>query len=161
MERHSKIIVLDVLAICLFGGSWLLFTASLSPHELLLGAACILLAFILNGLAWRQLRVHLLPTFREAITIWRLPWYVLTGIWEMFLILARELTGQRAGSYFRATLFRRAAGKEGISQVILATGYTTVAPNFIVIGVSNQQLLFHQLERSSVPKMIRDLESKS
>jgi hypothetical protein len=37
----------------------------------------------------------------------------------------------------------------------LATIYTTVAPNFIVIGIDPElsRMLFHQLERSSVPKM--------
>jgi hypothetical protein len=41
--------------------------------------------------------------------------------------------------------------------------YTTTAPNFIVIGIDPDlsRMLFHQIERSSVPKMTRELGAQS
>jgi len=159
-SKRTKLLVLDLAVFCVVAGSWLLFTAHVSPHELALGFGSAVLATWIDSLAWRRMRVRFLATLHEVLSVWRLPWYVVSGCWEMFVILARELAGKKAGSFFRATPFHRTSGIEGISQTILATGYTTVAPNFIVIGVYREHLLFHQLEKSSVPKMIRELETK-
>jgi hypothetical protein len=46
-----------------------------------------------------------------------------------------------------------------IARRVFATFYTTMAPNFIVIGIDYRQsrMLFHQLERTSVSMMTKDL----
>jgi hypothetical protein len=158
MRARLKFLVLDALVVCVIAGSWLIFTGQVSKHELMLGAGCVVLSVCIDSMAWRGLRIHFFPNIGEMAVIWRLPWYVMSGIWEMFVILMNESMGKRAGSFYRATPFHAAGGVKGISQIILATAYTTVAPNFIVIGISDGKLLFHQLERSSVPRMITDLE---
>lgn len=160
MPKRITVLLVNASVFCIIAGSWLLFTAQIVWHELLLGLGATILAVWIDSLAWQRMRVRFLATPHEVLSAWRLPWYAISGCWEMFLILAREFAGKKAGSFFRAARFHVTPGIEGISQIILATGYTTVAPNFIVIGVHRDRLLFHQLEKSSVPKMIRDLETK-
>lgn len=157
MWKQSTLLALVVLLIIAMGG-WFLFTASISIHELILGAECVLLTLVVSALAWHRMRLRFSPTLRQAIALWRLPWYVLSDDWEMFLILMRDLSGRRAGSHYRAVPFHTAQGGTGVSQIILATAYTTVSPNSIVIGVSREKLLFHQVKRSGVPRLITDLE---
>jgi len=158
MQARLKFLILDAFVVCVIAGSWLIFTGQMSKHELMLGAGCVVLSVYIDFMAWRGLRIRFFPNIREMAAIWRLPWYVMSGIWEIFVILIYESVGKRAGSFYRATPFHAARGVKGISQIILATAYTTVAPNFIVIGISDGKLLFHQLERSSIPRMIADLE---
>jgi hypothetical protein len=161
MGNRSNNFVVVLLWIAAAVGCWLLFVASsYSSHELWLCAPFTALTVLMVHLAWQQVRVGFSPRLRQAIALWRLPWYVLSGTWEMFTILAKDLAGKHPGSFFRATPFDRAEGRVGDSQVVLATAYTTVAPNFIVIGVSEDKLLFHQVEQSDVPRMIRDIEDQ-
>jgi hypothetical protein len=42
---------------------------------------------------------------------------------------------------------------------VLAVAYTTMSPNFIVLGINTKEkgLVFHQIERSGVPKMTKNL----
>jgi hypothetical protein len=84
-----------------------------------------------------------------------------SGIWEITVVLFKDLTYlSRAGSYYRVSGFK--TGKRdriAVARTVLTTVYTTTAPNFIVIGIDPElsRMLFHQIERSSVPKMTRAL----
>jgi multisubunit Na+/H+ antiporter MnhE subunit len=141
---------------------WIIFSGSFSAHELLIGIVGALLSTI--GLVVVNLHypARFSPTISELATTWRLPWYVLSGTWEIAAVATRDLIGIKpAKSLFRVAPF--AAGEKddprANSRRVLAVGYTTVAPNFIILGVnaSDQTLLFHQIERSSAPKMTKEL----
>lgn len=120
----------------------------------------MLLTALSTASAWREMKVPFVPSFQQLLTAWRLGWYVLTGTWEMVVILSRTLAGtKRPGSHFRAAKFPLAPGAKGAAQKILATAYMTSAPNFIVIGADGKWLLFHQIEPSGVPRLIKDLEA--
>jgi hypothetical protein len=96
----------------------------------------------------------------DVVQYWRIPWYILSGIAEISWILLKDLSGKRAGSYYRFCGFRTSKRDPiRIAQSFLATAYTTTAPNFIVIGIDPEQnhMIFHQLERSTVAKMTKSL----
>ena len=79
---------------------------------------------------------------------------------EITLALLRDLAGQRAESIFRVCGFKTAKSDPRlVTRRALATAYTSVAPNFIVIGVDWHQsrMLFHQIQRSTVPLMTKEL----
>jgi hypothetical protein len=161
MRKRSNSFAVVLLWITAAAGCWLLFVASsYSSHELWLCVAFTVLTVLMVYLAWRQMNVGFSPRLKQALAIWRLPWYVLSDTWEMFVILSKDLAGRHPGSFFRVTPFCNAEGDEGTSQVILATAYTTVTPSFIVIGVSDHELLFHQVQQSEIPRMIRDIEGQ-
>lgn len=139
-------------------GFWVLFTGSFSLHELVLGAAFTALTLGVTSLAWRDMGILFKPTVRQVFCLWRIPWYVLHDSVEVSLVLAKDMMGIReAGSHFRAVTFPSDTEKHDIARAVLATTGTTMTPSTIVLGVEDDRLLLHQLQRSSLPKMIADL----
>ena len=155
----SALVLVSVLVFYIF---WLLFSGALAIHELLIGIVGTAMAT--GGLIVVNLQYPALfsPTIANLTVLWRLPWYVITGTWEIILVATKDLLGiEPAKSVFRTARFN--AGKkeepQAVARRVLAVTYTTIAPNFIVLGVnaSDQLLLFHQIERSAVPKMTQEL----
>lgn len=154
-----------VLAFPLFYVFWLLFVGTFSFHELLAGAVAA--AFGVGGfvvIEWHY-PARFSPTFRELLSLWRSPWYLISGTWEITTVAAKDLLGiERAKSLFRIVTFD--AGTEddphATARRVLAVTYTTVAPNFIVLGINtrDKKLLFHQIQRSSVPQMTQQLGAR-
>ncbi len=69
-----------------------------------------------------------------------------------------------AGSYYRVCGFKCSKRDPAIlGRGVLAMIYMTATPNSIVLGIDPQssRMLFHQLERASVPKMARALGAQS
>ena len=139
---------------------WLLSTGSTHSHECMLGAISVACTMIFLTIVYR----HELQTFdlswRDACALWRTPWYLVSGIWEITLVLAKDLSGKRAESVFRVCGFKTAKDDPLlVTRRALATAYTSIAPNFIVVGIDYRQsrMLFHQIQRSSVPRMTKEL----
>jgi hypothetical protein len=88
-----------------------------------------------------------------------------SGIWEITIVFLKDLLNlKRAGSFYRVCGFQSSKRDPRIrAREVLATVYTTTAPNFIVIGIDPElsRMLFHQIERSSVPKMTQSLGAQS
>jgi hypothetical protein len=141
---------------------WLVFVGTLSLHELLVGAIAALLAGLGLLVVTLQYPPRFSPDMSDLLACWRLPWYLLSGTWEVLIVAARDcLGGKRAQSLFRVSPFRAGTrhNPRATARRALAVVYTTVAPNFIVLGVNanDPQMLFHQIERGSVPKMTEQL----
>ena len=91
-----------------------------------------------------------------------IPWLLIQGTYEILWVSVRDLLGGRkAVSAFRIVGFE--AGQlydvHDTARRVLAVAYTTMAPNFIVLGVNTNKnnLVFHQIERSGVPQMTKNL----
>jgi multisubunit Na+/H+ antiporter MnhE subunit len=144
---------------------WLLFAASLSGQELLLGTLISLasLVFILYISQFIKLRFEL--RFRDIIQAWRIPWYIISGFYEITIVLFKDLLHlSPAKSLFRVCGFDTSSHDPiREARTILAIAYTTVGSTFIVIGIDPAQsrMLFHQIEASDVPIMTRSLGAKS
>jgi multisubunit Na+/H+ antiporter MnhE subunit len=158
-RRPGQAIELTVVALLLAAG-WIGLVSSTKLHEMVVGAAVVALltAFAARVLRADSLNLRVGP--RDLLQGWRIPWYILTGCWEITLLFLRDLAGKRTHSYYRACSFRT-SNRDPIliGRSVLAVAYTTAAPNFIVIGIDDKQdqMLFHQLQRSSVPKMSQAL----
>jgi len=80
-------------------------------------------------------------------------------------VLLRDLLrSRRAGSFYRVSGFETSKDDPRlIGRRVLATVYTTISPNSIVIGIDFRQsrMLFHQIERSGVSKMAKGLGANS
>lgn len=162
MRKNSNSLAADSLIAVSLGAaimaSWVLFTGSFSIHELVLGAGFTVVTLIVTALAWRDMGVLFTPTLAQVACLWRLPWYVLHDSLEVTVILLKDLAGiRRAGSHFRAVRFPSGSGPHELERTVLAAAGTTVTPSMIVLGIGDDHLFFHQLKRSSVPRMIRDL----
>jgi len=145
---------------------WIVLTGTFALHELLLGILAALLATLGLGTVNLKYPARFRPTLGELLAFWRLSWYLLSGAGEVWLVAARDLVGGKpANSIFRLAEFEAGEQEDPhcTARRVLATAYTTVAPNFIVLGVNSRErkLLFHQIERSAVPKMTKGLGAKS
>lgn len=140
---------------------WIAFVGGTRRNEMLVGGAVVALTSTFAFRVWKIELLELRLRWGDLIQAWRIPWYVLSGVYEIIVILLKDLLGiERAQSYYRVSGFKTSQKDPLlVSKRILATFYTTMAPNFIVIGIDpdRSRMLFHQLERSDVPLMTKAL----
>lgn len=159
--RQFAQVLLQTLVLMVF---WIASVASLKLHEILVGILATLLSTVLSTFILRTLAISFRPSLRDLVQVWRLAWYALSGTAEITLVLLRDLAGRRAPSLFRsAPYFAVGSNGRDTARRVLAIAYTTVAPNFVVVGIdcSRRQLLFHQVEPSKVPRMTQKLGAGS
>jgi hypothetical protein len=163
-DRRSSPGVIAVVAFCLAVG-WVWLVAGTHLHEMMVGAAVVVVATLFLKAVHESSQNALRLEWKDVVQCWRIPWYIASGIWEITVVLFKDLTYlSRAGSYYRVSGFKTSKRDRAvIARTVLATVYTTTAPNFIVIGIDPDlsRMLFHQIERSSVPKMTRALGAQS
>lgn len=140
---------------------WILFVGGTRRDEMIVGVGVVLLTGGFLYAVWKTETLQLDLRFADIVQCWRIPWYILSGVYEIVILLAKDLLGvKRADSFYRVSGFKTSNSDAWlITRRVLATLYTTTAPNFIIIGIDYHQsrMLFHQLERSSVPKMTKAL----
>jgi multisubunit Na+/H+ antiporter MnhE subunit len=144
---------------------WLVCVASVKFHEVVVGIAATAFSLTFAIFVIRDEELPFDPTLHHLLECWRLLWYVLSGTAEIVVVLFKDLLGHRAQSLFRADPFDTGDEADGraTARRVLAIAYTTVAPNFIVIGIDckQRQMLFHQVERSGVPRMTQNLGARA
>jgi multisubunit Na+/H+ antiporter MnhE subunit len=164
-HRQSRHPLLVGLTIVLTPGLWILFVGTSNPHELMVGLACSVATIVFTLFVCRFSSSELEFRPRDLMQGWRIPWYIVSGVYEITLVLAKDLLQlEPAKSLYRVCGFDTSAHDPvRAARTVLAVAYTTTAPNFIVIGVDPAQsrMLFHQIESSSVPKMTQALGAKS
>ena len=152
-------LVLTVTAVVLAVG-WIAFVGTLHAHEMIVGAVVVALSTAFCRLIYRSEKLPFDLRLRDVVQCWRIPWYILSGCAEITWLLLKDLAGKRADSLYRVCGFR--TGKRdplAVQRTALAIAFTTTAPNFIVIGIDPHQnhMLFHQIQRSEIPKMTQAL----
>lgn len=149
------------LVIALMAAEWILLVAGLRSHEMIVGAISILAIAAALRIIHRSHRLHLQIHLADVVAAWRIPWNIVSGVYEIIAVFFRDVfAGKRAGSYYRIANFTiRGKSPRLVARQVLAVVYTTAAPNFIVIGIASEQqrMLFHQIERTSIPKMTQKL----
>jgi hypothetical protein len=152
---------LSALCFLLIAVLWIVFVGETRRNEMVVGAGVLVLSATFLFQIWRIETLDLEVRGEDFAQGWRIPWYVVSGVYEIIAILAKDLFGvKRADSFYRVSGFKTSKSDPRlITRRVFATFYTTMAPNFIVIGVDYRQsrMLFHQLERSSVPRMTKAL----
>lgn len=150
-----------VLTAVLIAAGWLGLVANTQRHELIVDACVVALLTLFARKLFQSDWLRLRFQASDVVQCWRIPWYVLSGCREITAVLFRDVfLGHHAGSFFRACSFRISRRDPVLrARSVLTVVYTTTAPNFIVIGIDGEQnqMLFHQIERSSVPEMSQAL----
>lgn len=155
--------LLTVTVVCLAGG-WIGFVGSLHAHEMIVGAVVVVLCAAFCRLVFRSEKLPFDVRLRDVIQCWRIPWYILSGCTEITLLLGKDLAGKPADSLYRVCGFRSGSRDPiAVERTALAIAYTTTAPNFIVLGIDPHQnhMLFHQIQRSDIPKMTQALGAQA
>jgi hypothetical protein len=149
------------LAVIVMAAEWILLVAGTRRDEMIVGALSVIAAALFLQLVYRAEDQKLDIRLKDLATCWRIPWYILSGAWEITLILIKDLLYiKRASSFYRVSGFKTAKYDPLLTaRRVLATAFTTTAPNFIIIGIDYEQsrMLFHQLQRSSIPRMTQEL----
>jgi hypothetical protein len=163
-DRTSSLGVGLLLALCLALG-WVWLVAGTHLHEMIVGALVVVPVTLFLRAVHKTSDTAVQLEWKDIAQGWRIPWYMASGIWEITVLLFKDLSYlHRAGSYYRVCGFKSSKRDlKIIGRGVLATVYTTTAPNFIVIGIDPElsRMLFHQIERSSVPKMTQALGAQS
>lgn len=152
-------------ALSLIISLWIIFVGGISPDEMIVGTAVLLLSAAFLYQVWRTETLTLNLELKDLVQGWRIPWYVLSGCYEIIVVLLKDLfSAKKADSLYRVTGFAASnSDPRLVARRVLAVFFTTMAPNFIVIGIDDQKnrMLFHQLKRSSVPRMAKSLGAQS
>ena len=160
---RRPIALVALLAVFLMAGEWMLLVWTTNLHEMIVGGISVLAS---GGFLWhahRCERLRMRFQIRDVLAVWRLPWDVVRDAWQILVVLLKDLAGHRADSLYRVCGFVTAKDDPTlIARRVLATIYSTASPNSIVIGVDyhKSRVLFHQIERSGVPKMMQALGAK-
>jgi multisubunit Na+/H+ antiporter MnhE subunit len=139
---------------------WLAFVANLTADDLLLGIPAVLLSVGFAFFAIRKLPIRFQPKLRDVVQVWRLPGDVAIDVIQVLWVLVRDFAGRRAPSLFRAVSWPAVEDTPHATALrCLAIAYTTVSPNCIVIGIDRErgQFFFHELTRSAIRRMTRNL----
>ncbi len=146
-------------------GLWLIYVSQVSLWELLVGAAAAGLSTAGVYVFGRLGLVKFRPGLHEVGEIWRIPWYAVSGTWEILQGIGKQLFSKEgAPSYLAAVPFKVGpdtsanCGRRG-----LAILYTTMTPNFVVLGVVEEQglLLYHQIVPGDVLRITRNLGARA
>ncbi len=145
-------------------GLWLIYVSQVNVWEILVGSAAAAMATL--GLAvFRRLGlVKCGPSLRQIAEIWRIPQCVISGTGQIMQGIGRQrFSREGANRHLLAISFD--AGRddaEGTGRRALAVLYTTMTPNFVVVGIVREQglLLYHQLIPGKVPQMTQNLGAR-
>lgn len=142
-------------------GTYLLFVSTLARPELYVGIAAAAVATVAAGVVGLIDTVKFRPALRDVIQAWRIPWYMVQGTYEIGKALAIQLfIPDGAPSVLRAVRFDVGGDDpRSCARRALAVFYTTLTPNFIVLGIVRGQrlLLYHQILPGDVLQMTINL----
>jgi multisubunit Na+/H+ antiporter MnhE subunit len=165
-KRLRRISTVFGFSLPLFYLFWLVFVGTFAFHELLLGIMGAVLAGVGFSVIDFYYPARFSPKLREIVSLWPVPWYFVLGTWQITAVAAKDLFGiEKAKSVFRILKFN--TGKKDNphddARRVLAVVAMTVTPNTIVLGANtnDQALLFHEMGRSSPPKMLRKLGARA
>ncbi len=151
---------LPILGCLAIAALWVLFVGGTRAHEMLVGSVVLVLSAAFMFRVGEMESLELEFQMRDLLTCWRIPWYIVSDSYTILVVLLKDLTGKRAGSFYCFCGFKTSGHDPRlVARRVLATAYTTATPNSIVIGidVAQSRMLFHQLKRSEVSLMAKEL----
>jgi hypothetical protein len=145
-------------------GVYLLFVSTLTKPELVAGIIMAAIATVATGVFGTVGVVHFKPSPRALLQVWRVPYYaVIDTVWVLGALGRQLFTRHGADSLLRAVPFEVGGPDDGAAaRRALAVTYTTLTPNFVVLGIAHKQalLLYHQVKQDPVPRMTINLGAR-
>lgn len=144
-------------------GLWMLFVSLLQTNEFVAGMAAALLGAIADAVVKATDFARFRPRFRHVLLVFVTPWYVVRDTVVVFWVLAKKLAGVPLQSSLKVIPF--AAGEDSVednARRALATGYSTISPNTIVLGIDCERnlLLLHEISPSETSWMLKQLGAR-
>jgi multisubunit Na+/H+ antiporter MnhE subunit len=148
-----------VLAFCL----WLLLVNTTNIHELWMGA----IASVFAAAAAEVVRAQPLADFRPklwwVIQAWREPWYIVEGCASILWAFVKHFFKPEQSVLREVVFDAGGSDPQSAGRRALAITYTTLPPNFVVLGIDLDRnvMLVHQVSETETPKMTHNLGAKS
>ncbi len=143
--------------------AWITLTQRAVASELLVGAVVAVLAAVASHVVWSRNGATFWGAGRIVLSGWQVIRYAATGTFEILGVLFRHLAGRRAPSLLLSVRFEP-GGPDALAQArrALAVAYTSMTPNFIVLGLDRQRhlLWYHQVKRGEIPEMTRRMGAR-
>ena len=140
---------------------WLVYTNNVGIREILVGAAAAALSTVAAVLFASKGNVRFAFRWRDVFQGVYLIWYALQGTWETMQALGKQLFTKEGAASFTGAVAYAPTSDDPLSagRRALAVTYTTITPNFVVLGIASDQklLLYHQIVRGKVLKMTQHL----
>lgn len=149
--------------VCVLALFWLLCTATLKRDESVEGVVAVLLSMVFAHAVAQQYETPLRFRLKDVLQIWRFPSAMVTQTWRVTVLLLRDLAGRRAASiYFVCPFDFSQPTAVNNTRRVLAASYTSATPSSIVIGIDakKREMLLHQLDRSRLSKVTRELGAR-
>ncbi len=145
-------------------GLYFCFAARVDAGEAAIGVVVAAIAATASHVVLSALAARFGGHGRWIAQAWRLPKYAVTGTAEIFGVLFRHLfTARKAESLLLEVPFDAGDDEDAAAtRRALAAAYTTITPNFIVLGFDKDRgrMIFHQIRRSDIPEMTRRLGAR-
>lgn len=142
-------------------GVWELFVDKLAWNEFWVGAAAAVFAATATEAVRGLNFARFWPSFRWVAEGWRLPIYAVTGTYEIFLTLAKQVFARKPAESLILAAHYDPGGDDPRSAArrALTIAFTTALPNFVIIGIDRERslMVFHQVSRSGIPQMTKNL----
>ena len=145
-------------------GLWMIFVSMPKLDELLVGIAAALIAAFADGVVKAKKFATFYPHLRSMLLVFWEPWYALSGTAAIFVALGRRLLGKKSEALLRAIPFDAGGDDaESAARRALAVMYTTIPPNFVVVGIDRDKnlMLVHQVSPTGTPLIAQRLGAKA
>jgi len=166
MHKFPKYLASFAAAVPVFFICWLAFVGTFARWEMLAGIGVAVIAAVMACIVRNADDAQFRPYPRDLLQLVFVLWLFVQGAYEILWVAMRDLLGGRkAVSAFRLLNFEtgKISDPHSTGRRALAVIYTTMAPNFIVLGINvrDQQLLFHQIQRGDIPKLLKNLGARA
>jgi multisubunit Na+/H+ antiporter MnhE subunit len=145
-------------------GLWMIFVSMAKIDELLVGVAACLISAFADGVVKAKKFATFYPHLKSILLVFWEPWYALSGTAAIFVALARHLIGKKSEAQLRAIAFDAGADDPtSAARRALAIMYTTIPPNFVVVGIDRDKklMLVHQVSPTGTPLIAQRLGAKA
>ncbi len=145
-------------------GLWMLFVSQTQTNEIVAGIAAALIGAVADGVLKAEGYAKFKPRFKWLLLITWEVWYVLDGTWAIMVALLRHVAGMESQAEFKAVKFNAGGDDaESWARRSLVTAYTTIPPNFIILGVDVEKnlMLVHQVSPTGTPEIAKCLGAES
>lgn len=166
MLKRAQFAALFTVSVPLLFVFWLVFVGTFDEWELLVGMGAAVAGGLAICIVENAEHSHFLPHFENVMQIVFAPRLVLQGTYKIILVALRDLLGGgKSASIFFVAPFKTDAVRNphDTARRVLATAYTTMTPTSIVLGINTREriMLFHQIDRSGLPEMTKNLGARA
>jgi multisubunit Na+/H+ antiporter MnhE subunit len=155
-----KFLLISAAEFVILLGLWMIFVSLPELNEILAGLGAALLGAVGDAVVKAADSSRFRPRLRHVLLILAEPWYIANDTFVVFWELVRRMAGLPSRSQLKVIPFEGGGDDmDANARRALATAYSTIAPNTIVLGIDRERnlLLLHQVAPAETPWLMKQL----